>query len=90
MTLYFKLNATQAKGIGFSKDYANVWIAVCGSGSKMDTYISSHLYGIPDLEVRLQLAELSGNKEFIEDMIMEYGEKRVKGILDEYRSVSYI
>ena len=90
MTLYFKLNATQAKGMGFSKNGENVWIAVCGCGARMEAFISSHLHEISDLEVALKLAELSGNKEFIKDMIEKYGEKRIKDLLDEYDSTSYV
>jgi hypothetical protein len=90
MTLYFRLNERQAKGIGFSKGPENVWVAVYGSGARMEAFISSHLYEIPYFEVRLKLAELSGDKEFMEHMIKEEGEERVKDILKEYDSMSYI
>ena len=83
MTLYFKLSDDQLQALHCP---ANTWFAVFGVPPDLETFSSTHLYEIPYADVKLKLARLSGQEEFIKDMVKKWGEKRVKELL-EYKPI---
>lgn len=79
MTIYFKLSEEQAKAIGCPD---NTWIAVFGVPPNLEAFSSTHLYECRYADVRLKLAKLSGQEWFIKNRVQEWGDERVKELLE--------